>query len=185
MNKKDIALTVGGVISTMVFAYLLYRLQQRDAATAAAAAAVAASASSDSYSSQQVGEYSLASQLPTISVSSLDTSNEGSTDTTGGTSTDASASSDTLLSNIIASFAGAINGSNNGASVNASIIPTLTSNPSQSLTNIPTTVQGAQAGVASNFITGTQTAASGTIISPGGTGKVGVTTVETVGPGSY
>lgn len=37
MTRKDIALTVGGILATMVLAYLIYRLQQRDAAARAAA----------------------------------------------------------------------------------------------------------------------------------------------------
>ena len=50
MNKKDIALTVGGVLATMVLAYLLYQHQQTAAAAAASdAAANAAQAQADQY----------------------------------------------------------------------------------------------------------------------------------------
>jgi hypothetical protein len=143
MNKKDIALTVGGVLATMVLAYLLYSLQQRDAATAAANSANAEADAED----QQAEQEEYLSQLPTASTgvasgtTTLDTSNEGSTDTTSSSGTDGDAATESLLTNIIADFAGSINQGTPGATQNASLIPTLP-NTQLSLVNVPTTPGG-------------------------------------------
>ena len=151
MNKKDIALTVGGVLATGVLTYLLYRLQQRDAATAAANVA----ASADASQAQVYNEAGLAASLPQVSVpaiGNLGSSNEGSTDTTSSNGTSATASDTGLLTQILSEFAGAINAPAYGATSNASLIPTLTVDPSSGLSGVPITVQAAQAGVAQNTL---------------------------------
>lgn len=147
MNKKDIALTVGGVLATMVLAYLLYRLQQRDAATSAANAA----ADQQTQVSQANQQESYLAQLPSISSGvsggggTLATSNEGVSDTTASSGSHADAATETLLSNIIADFAGSINQTQPGASTNASLIPTTTTS-SLNLSSIPISAAEALAG---------------------------------------
>lgn len=153
MNKKDIALSVGGVLATMVLAYLLYRLQQRDAATAANNAAQAAQDAQDAQVAQSENEAQLESQLPQVTLSgisntSLSTSAEGTTDTTSSSGTDDEASIDGLLTSIISSFASSIAQpqpqlQTNSIS-NASIIPTLSNDSQQSLATVPITVQQVQ-----------------------------------------
>jgi len=157
MSKKDIALTVGGIVAGLALTYLLYRLEQNSAATNAANAAAAADAAAQASQDEQLQQYDLASSLPSVSVSSLgtDTTTAPSTDSTGsdgyGDTADAGAS--TLLSNIIADFAGAVTSQNGGEAVNASIIPTLDfGQPSTVLDAVPITAGQAQAGVPSNTI---------------------------------
>ena len=136
MNKKDIALTVGGTLATMVLAYLLYQHQQASAAAAAANSDAAQQAAYD----EQAQQEQYLSQLPSTSATtSLDTSNEGTTDTTSSTGTDSSATTDGLLSSIISAFAGSINQSTPGSTVNASLIPTINSGVNLNLTDVPTT----------------------------------------------
>lgn len=152
MTRKDIALTVGGVLATMVLAYLLYRLQQRDAAAAAANAAN--SEQDQEAEAEQQQEY--LAELPTVSggttdSTSLSTSNEGTTDTTASSGTDGDAATESLLTNIIADFAGSINQGTPGANANASIIPTINSSTLLGLTPVPTTASDALAGVANTL----------------------------------
>ena len=141
MNKKDIALTVGGVLATMVLAYLLYRHQQTAAAQAALdAAANDAQAQADQYQQEQY-----LSQLPSTNsyggTSTLATSNEGTADTTASNGTSPDAATETLLSSIIAAFAGSINTGTPGSTSNASLIPTIDSGGGTSLVSVPTTAQ--------------------------------------------
>lgn len=145
MNKKDIALTVGGVLATMILAYLLYRLQKRDAAQAAQAASDAAQAAQDAQVANSQNEASLSAQLPQVNLSgisntSLATSSEGSTDTTASNGTDSETAIDGLLTSIISSFASSIAQPQAGSVSNASIIPTLQTNPQQALSSIPTSI---------------------------------------------
>ena len=135
MNKKDIALTVGGTLATMVLAYLLYRHQQTASADAAANSDAAQQAAID----QQYQQEQYLSQLPSVGTSSLATSNEGTIDTTASTGTSADASTTGLLSNIISAFAGSINQGTAGSTVNASLIPTIDSGVNLNLVNVPIT----------------------------------------------
>jgi hypothetical protein len=156
MTRKDIALTVGGILATMTLAYLFYKLQQRDAAATAAAAQAASDAANaaggsslaaiDPTAEQYYQEAAYAQSLPSISIpnlgSSVDTS--ASTATTGITSTGTSASSTTdpnnLISQIIADYAG-----NN--TTNPNILPTISlSDPiAAAVANIPISAQQAAA----------------------------------------
>ena len=154
MNRKDIALTVGGVIATMALAYLFYKLQQRDAEAAAATGAAAADttgvASTDPYA-QYYQEAAYAQSLPSISIpnlgSNVDTS--ASTAATGITTTGNSPTSATdpnsLISQVIAAYA-----ENNTS--NPNLLPTYTiSDPySAAIASIPTTAAQATAGTASS-----------------------------------
>jgi hypothetical protein len=157
MNKKDIALTVGGVLATMVLAYLLYQLQQRDAAAAAANAANASAEDEADAEAEQEQEYSLSSQLPQVSVGTtstgIDTVNDDTDPTSDDTGGAADTSADGLLSSILADFTSSIANPVSGQTNNASIIPTVNSSPTSPLSAIPTTAQQAQAGVPSNTIT--------------------------------
>ena len=175
MNRKDIALTVGGVIATMALAYLFYKLQQRDAAAAAATAATNAAAADTSGlvatdpNAQYYQEAAYAQSLPSISIpnlgSSVDTS--AATAATGITSTGNSSTSatdpDNLISQVIAAYAG-----NNTS--NPNLLPTYTiSDPySAAIASIPTTAAQATAGTATggNGSSGSNTGNIG--IFPGG-----------------
>lgn len=160
MNKKDIALTVGGIVAGLTLTYLLYRLQKRDAAQAAASAAAAQDASDQ----QQTNEASYTAQLPQISFQSPSYSS-GSVDPTASDGTDIGASTEGLFADILAAFTSSVN-TNPGTSL---IIPTETAT-GNSLATVPTTVQGAQAGVPANTIspgtTQTYTPGSGVTLSP-------------------
>lgn len=81
MDRKDIALTVGGVLATMVLAWLLYRLQKRDQAEALAASTdqaaqdASATVAADPYSTNLTDEWLAQSLI-----------NSASTNQTGATS---------------------------------------------------------------------------------------------------
>lgn len=171
MTRKDIALTVGGILATMTLAYLFYKLQQRDAAAAAAAAAAQAAsdaaaanggsslAAIDPTTQQYYQEASYMQQLPQISIPDLSNSvaNSANTAVTGITGTGLASTGTTdqndLISQIIADFA-----SNN--TTNPNLLPTITlSDPiAAAVANIPISAQQAAA------------IASPTYYSPGGSG---------------
>jgi hypothetical protein len=166
MTRKDIALTVGGILATMSLAYLFYALQKRDAAAAAQAssdaAAVADQATADQSGQyyQEAAYYGGGQQFPSISIPdfSSQVSSSGATATTGttGTSIDATDASN-LISQIIADYAG-----NTGS--NPNLLPTITNTDpiAAAVANIPISAQQA-----------TQTPGtgdSGTYYAPGGSG---------------
>jgi hypothetical protein len=174
MNKKDIALTVGGVLASFALAYLLYRLQQRDAAINAANAAASAQASQDAQNTQIANETSLESQLPTLNISggnstALSTAIDGSSDSSASAGATTEASFNSLLSNIIADFAPSITTQPN-MSENPNIIPTV-GNSGLSLISIPTSAAAALAGAGQALTTQTNGTLSNvpesTITNPG------------------
>lgn len=165
MNKKDIALTVGGVVATMALAYLFYRMQQRDAAANAAATQAAADAATQAAAqaqqaqeAQASGAYQeLAAYYPSVSTPSITgtttTTDAASTVTTSASTADNgdtgttidSTGIDNLLSQIINDFAGSI--TTQGAqpeTVASMTIPTITSVSGDDLSGIPITAQQAQ-----------------------------------------
>ena len=66
-DKKQIALSVGGILAGLTLTYLLYRLQQKDAAAAQQSQANAASEASSQYALQQ----SQLASIPQISVPTI------------------------------------------------------------------------------------------------------------------
>lgn len=167
MNKKDIALTVGGVLATMVVAYLIYKMQQRDAAAQASAAQASSDAAAQAATEAQEADYSggyqyaqMLSQVtsPTITGTTADTtaavSSSVNTATTGATGTSIDSSDiDDLMSQIINQFAGSITTPPSSDTVASMTIPTLgngSTNTTSSLLDIPTTAQAAAAQAASS-----------------------------------
>lgn len=153
MNRKDIALTVAGVLATMALAYLFYRQQQ--AASQTAAVTTSQDVTSPGYSTDQglydsSLEYQYASQMPSISVptvsstsstssyaNSVDTS--ASTAATGG---EASTDYTNLLSQIISTYAlqnAPASPAFNQTDFSGLVIPTVDTQPVVSTTGIPTT----------------------------------------------
>jgi hypothetical protein len=105
MNRKDIALTVTGVLATMVVAYLIYRLEERNSAAASSAASDAAAASQEQQQgylaslSSSINTPSFTSFTGTGTSTSIDTTAEPATDvtTTGGDNT-------SLLESLLSTF---------------------------------------------------------------------------------
>lgn len=121
MDKKDIALTVGGIMAGLTLTYLLYRLEQNNAATAQADAVNQAAETESSLANQQA---QIAS-LPSVSVPSLST--PSSTDTSLQATSPAT---DSNLAAIIAAFQTQDNSSVTSQSSPVGSIPVL-SLPSQ------------------------------------------------------
>lgn len=150
MTKKDIALSVGGVLATMVLAYLLYRLQQRDSAASAAAAAEAQTQAEmnteDVYSLLSTPSYGGATEAySSPSISDISTSPE--LNSSGDTENDNGAG-DSVISQLLGDLTSTLT----TGSPNNNIIPTLnsTSNNALTSTSVPTSAGAAlnQAGAA-------------------------------------
>lgn len=157
MNRKDIALTVAGVLATMALAYLFYRQQQ--AASQTAAATTSQDVTSPSYSTDQglydaSLEYQYASQMPSVSVPTVSSTSStssyaGSVDTSASTAaTGGEASTDytNLLSQIISTYAlqnSPVSSGFNQTDFSGLVIPTVDTQPVVSTTGIPTTANDA------------------------------------------
>lgn len=158
MNRKDIALTVGGVVATMVLAYLLYRMQQRDAAAAASQANATTEGQTQEYQAEGYGTYdqyaAAIGSIPTTSLTgttnpTTSVTNSAATADTGatGTSNDSTDTSN-LISEILSTFAGSINAqATNPNTVASMIIPTTAGLSSSALNGIPLTAAEASSGV--------------------------------------
>lgn len=145
MNKKDIALSIGGILASLTLAYLLWRVSQKDAAANAAQSDANAQAAAASQQAQYDASTAYTySQQSSLSVPTIDTTNDASTDSTSSGDGSADATFDNLLTGIISDFAGAINSPVAGAQNNASIIPTLPSPQGVDVSNIAQTAQDAQ-----------------------------------------
>jgi hypothetical protein len=151
MNRKDIALTVGGVLATMALAYLFYRLQQRDAAAIAAANEAAANdasnaAASDPYNNQLTEEW-LAANLTQAAQTPLTgtTTNIPAAVNTSGAVADLGSyydSTDTshLLSDIVAEYGAPVTPLNLAVDqFNAVTLPALAGVTQTATGNIPVT----------------------------------------------
>lgn len=104
-DKKEIALSVTGILASMVIAYIIYRKESEQNAANAAASEEAASEASYSQAQQAVS-------LPSISVPSLSTASGSSGDIATATANGATPSSDATLEAIVAGLQG--NNSNKG-----------------------------------------------------------------------
>ena len=149
MNRKDIALTVAGVLATMALAYLFYRQQQ----TAAAASAPAAQDVNDpnyyndygdpNYAYQYAG--SAASSIPTVSVPTYTADSSSTVDTSASTAAGIQAPTDdnSLLSQIIAAYHGDSTSTNSSVDFSSLAIPTASVQPTVTVSNIPQTAADA------------------------------------------
>jgi len=187
MDKKDIALTVGGVVATMALAYLFYKLQQRDSAAAAAATQAAADEATQAAQQAQLAQSSAAYQeqataayYPSVSTPSLtgtgsDADLSSSVTTSSGTAdqgdtgtTIDSTGIDNLLSQIISTFAGSLTSGGTAPETVASMtIPTITSVSGTDLSGIPVTAQQAAQEAAPPITASPSPVASPITYSPG------------------
>jgi hypothetical protein len=154
MTRKDIALTVGGILATMTLAYLFYELQQRDAAAKAAASSTAGDQAAaygygyDPTTQQYYQQAAYVQSLPQISIPdfSSQVTASASTAATGATGTSIDATDESnLITQIIAAYAG-------DNTTNPNLLPTLTLNDpiSAAVANIPISAQQAAATPTSN-----------------------------------
>lgn len=155
MDRKDIALTVGGVLATMVVAYLIYVRQQKDAAATAQAAADAEAQAEQNQEAQYSAGYQYSEQMPSFSTPSisLPSTSTSSTSSTVDTSASTAATGDvgtvdenSLLSQIIGDFSSAItNPGNTTNEFSSMILPTSIGgdNSNAVLSGIPTTATDA------------------------------------------
>lgn len=173
MNRKDIALTVAGVLATMALAYLFYRQQQ--ATAAAAAAPVTQDVNDPSYADYADPNYAYqyagagSSSIPSVSVPTYTADSISSVDTSAGTGAQASSDYNDLLSQIIAAYHG---GDDTSTDFSSLAIPAATVQPSLNVTNIPQTAADALTN-ASNMLGVSGT--TGGAVSPPSTTPVGTT----------
>jgi hypothetical protein len=182
MNKKDIALTTGGVLATMALAYMFYRLQQRDQAAAAAISAqaqadeAAAVPAADSFNVQNLYAESLSS-LATPATSSVVT---GTTTNVPASVASSAATSDLgfsydstatqhVLESIVAAFPAISAATADPGALELMQIPTIGSGVTQSsLNGIPLTAQEA---AAQSLITSDPTTTTVPVFFAGGSGS--------------
>lgn len=147
MKKADIALTVGGILASMVVAYLVYKMEQRNNAANIQAAAQAASDAAANSAQQN----SYAAALPAISIPSASVY-PTSTDTTASASTTPGNSNpayDTIFESLVSAIqtpgttVQPLNGLNtaglNAGNVSTPILNTVTGVTSNSPTSISPT----------------------------------------------
>lgn len=153
MNKKDIALTVGGVLATMVLAYLFYKMQQRDAAAAITAAQAVSDQNAAITTDPGLNAYQYAEALPQISTPQLTglSTNTAAEVTNSGQTADLGTYIDAtdinqVIGNIVNSFSGALTSSDASSSDLAKLqIPAITGVATTALSGIPVTAQDAAA----------------------------------------
>jgi type II secretory pathway pseudopilin PulG len=160
MQRGDIALTVGGVLATMVLAYLLYRLERGDRAKAQAQAAqsaadeatdaqYAATNYSPGLNAYQYDEVQPQAQTPLITGV---TNNTTSTVTSSSNTSDLgsyidSTSVNHLLSDVVAAFSGGgdVHPSFSPQELEALSVPAITGVAQTALSGVPVTAQDAAA----------------------------------------
>lgn len=161
LDKKEIALSVFGVLAGLTLTYLLYRLQQRDSAasasTADANAAAVAAQDEQNQEAQNSQEYQLSESLPSVSVPSISTgsvvssSTSSNVDTSGATADNGSGSGNdinSLLSTIIADYGGQ-NTTSSSPTIANLVLPSINDTTGGSLNDIPTTYAEVTAGLPS------------------------------------
>lgn len=110
MKKEDIALTVGGILASIAVSYLIYRLEQNNAATNAANAAAQAQAEETAQASAAYQQQSLLASVGSSAASVGSSSTTTTYDPTAASSTDVTASTsngaglDPNLESIISAF---------------------------------------------------------------------------------
>ena len=135
-DKKDIALTVGGVIASMVVAYLIYRMEANNASIAQQNAAAQAAEAESALANQQTQVAS----LPSISVPAIATATPSTTDTSNQSQTSAI---DPNLEAIIAAFQSQPSGDvTSQTSIAGSVIPTIQAPPALTIptVNVPSLI---------------------------------------------
>lgn len=159
MNKKDIALTVGGILATMILAYVFYKRQQDQAAAATTTQTTQAQDINNPDYYDQAGLYDASaaylagyqlSSLSTPSYSSITPSSTtaGSADTSATTAAGFNDEADmnTLLTDFFSSYMQQA-GQSNAADFSALAIPALNmTNTGLDTSNIPVTAAQANAG---------------------------------------
>lgn len=153
MKIEDVALTVSGVIATMALAYLFYRKQQ-GSAPAAQPSQDATDYTTQGLYDSSVG-YQMTSQLPTVTVPTISTSQTANVDTSASTAATGSQPDtdiDSIFSQILADFHGAVSAGGNtqpagpAASIDFSdyAIPVIDTQPVVSTSGIAVTPGEAQ-----------------------------------------
>ena len=117
LDKKEIALTVGGVVATIAVAYLIYRLEQNNAAIAQANA----QANSDAIQSQLANEQQQIASLPSVAVPAISSAPVSS----GASQTQAPALDPNLAAIITAFQSGNQSDVTSASTPVANVIPTL------------------------------------------------------------
>lgn len=194
MNRKDIALTVAGVLATMALAYLFYRQQQ--AATAASAATSSQDVTTPDYSDDSSlydasMAYQYASQLssisvPTVSSTSSTSAVASSVDTSASTAATGSVG-ETDTNNLISQIISAYATQNAPASdvyqqtdFSGLVIPTVDTQPVVSTTGIPTTAGDALTDAENMLgVNGSLTTTNGAAVQPPSVQAPSTTSVPT------
>jgi hypothetical protein len=129
-DKKDIALSVGGILASMVVAYLIYRMEANNAATAQQDAAAQAAEAESALANQQAQ----VAALPSISVPAIATATPSTTDTTNQAQASAI---DPNLEAIIAAFQSQPSSSvTSQTSIAGSVIPTIYAPPALTIPDV-------------------------------------------------
>jgi hypothetical protein len=105
-NKKDITLTVTGIIASLVLAYLLWRVQQRDSASSTAVNDAAAQAQAEAQETQSENESSFLANYQSQASQGVGGAVEPSYDSIGDAATTSGADDSDLLSSIINAYSG-------------------------------------------------------------------------------
>ena len=183
MNRKDIALTVVGVLATAGLSYLLYREQQKTSAANTAQQAAAQQAATDAANTQYNNQQSFLASLGSQSYGgSGGYINNTLSSTTAPPSTIPTQSNDPVTQ-ALSYFMSAASPSNVSSTSSPYLIPALNAmdTSSTSTSGIPTTATAAQSGVAANTISNSQGIPSAPTPSGNGgnptTGKLPVTTL--------
>lgn len=158
MNKKDIALTVVGVLATAGLSYMLYREQQKTSAANAAQQAAVQQAATDAANTQYNNQQSF---LASLGAQSYGGSSGYVNNTISSTTAPAStlpAQNNDPVSQVLNAFMGSNSSSVAAPSSTTYLIPELNAmdTSSTSTSGIPTTATAAQSGVAANTISNSQ-----------------------------
>jgi hypothetical protein len=110
MSDKDIALTVGGILATMILAYMLWKRQQDSAAAPAPAVDASVDATDQAatmayYSQQAQASYSLPQiSVPSIGAASVDTSSTAAPVDSSSSAAPVDVSAEDLIAQIVAAY---------------------------------------------------------------------------------
>ncbi len=173
MNKKDIALTVVGVLATAGLSYMLYREQQKTSAANAASQAAAQQAATDAANTQYNNQQSFLASMGSQSYGgSSGYVNNTLSSTTAPASTLPTQTNDPV-SQVLSTFMGSTSPTNVSNTSSPYLIPALNAmdTSSTSTSGIPTTATAAQSGVAANTITSSQGIPPATLTPTGGGGN--------------
>lgn len=160
MTKKDVALTVGGILATMVLAYIFYKRQQEQASTAASndQGQSAMDVTNPDFADQDAlyssaFQYMYGSQLASLSTPTTSSTASTSTTTDAVDTSAATASGtgegsqmQTVLSNFFNEYMQNNQQNNQSADLSSLMIPALTMSSGLDTSDIPVTAAQAAAG---------------------------------------